>query len=52
MYNDCKRCSGAHLSARARRGEDRAPSSISRRRASKRCRRLGARPSPSAGRFG
>ncbi|RWV92765.1 hypothetical protein GW17_00044826, partial [Ensete ventricosum] len=37
--------------ARARRGEARAPRSISRRRASKRC-RLGTRPSPGAGRFG
>ncbi|RWW02685.1 hypothetical protein GW17_00034204 [Ensete ventricosum] len=35
----------------ARRGEARAPRSISRQRASKR-RRLGARPSPGAGRFG
>ncbi|RWW04339.1 hypothetical protein GW17_00032446, partial [Ensete ventricosum] len=34
-----------------RRGEARAPRSISRRRASKRC-RLGARLSPGAGRFG
>ncbi|RWW50409.1 hypothetical protein BHE74_00043315, partial [Ensete ventricosum] len=37
--------------ARARRGEARAPRSISGRRASKR-RRLGARPSLGAGRFG
>ncbi|RWW29616.1 hypothetical protein BHE74_00002989, partial [Ensete ventricosum] len=38
--------------AQARRGEARAPHLISRRRASKRRRRLGARPSPGAGRFG
>ncbi|RWW42295.1 hypothetical protein BHE74_00052173, partial [Ensete ventricosum] len=37
--------------ARARRGEAQVPRSISRQRASKR-RRLSARPSPGAGRFG
>ncbi|RWV79258.1 hypothetical protein GW17_00059638, partial [Ensete ventricosum] len=37
--------------AQARRGEAQAPRLISKRRASKR-RRLGARPSPGAGRFG
>ncbi|RWW37242.1 hypothetical protein BHE74_00057670, partial [Ensete ventricosum] len=37
--------------ARTRRGEARAPRSISRRRASKRC-RLGTCPSAGAGRFG
>ncbi|RZS24775.1 hypothetical protein BHM03_00057918 [Ensete ventricosum] len=45
------RRSGAHLSARARRGEARAPQSTPRWHASVR-RRLGARPSPGDGRFG